>query len=284
MKKTRLLSFFNLLALAAHIAVAYLTQLRVISDQNPGDVSKLYNSLLTPADISFGIWGLIYSGLLLFCIYHFIMSSRHGVSHYANVWTRRIGPWFVLNNFGSIAWLFFWTNEMITLSVVVIFLQLITIIIIHLRTGIHDPHSPVDLKVFTQFPLSIYFGWLTFAALANTSIFLLASGWAGFGLHYSPLEWTRIIIGATVFLTLIVIFTRRNVFFGLVIIWGLYGIILKRKPDNPNLYADLILTAWTGIAIIALSCIIQFIRNIRAKEKSPIVPGALASPDKVSNH
>ena len=284
MKKTQLLSFFNLLALAAQIAATYLIQLRVISEQNVADVSELYNSLFTPAGLTFGIWGLIYSGLLLFCIYHFIMSARHDESHHANVYTRRIGPWFILNNFGTIAWLYLWTNEMIAFSVVFIFFQLITIIIIHLRTGIHDPHSSVDLKVFTQFPLSIYFGWLTFATVANTSVFLLASGWRGFGLHYTPLEWTRIIIGLTVFLTLMVIFARRNVLFGLVIIWGLWGIILKRKPINPALYADLILTAWIGMAIIALSCIIQLILNITAKEKSSFFPEVISSTDNASSH
>ncbi len=283
MKKTQLLSFFNLLALGAHIAVAYLIQLRVITEQNIGEVSELYNSLFTPADITFGAWGLIYTGLLIFCIYHLIMSSRHSEIHYANVYTQRIGPWFILNNLGAIAWLYLWTNEMIALSVMVILFQLITIIIIHIRTGIHDPHSRVDLKVFTQFPLSIYFGWLTFATVANTSIFLLASGWTGFGLHYSPLEWTRIIIGLTVFLTLVVIFSRRNVFFGLVIIWGLWGIILKRKPINPGLYADLILTAWIGMAIIALACIIQFILNISSKEEPSFFPGTISSADKISN-
>ncbi len=283
MKKTHLLSLFNLLALGGHIAVAYLTQLKVITEQNVGEVSELYNSLFTPADITFGAWGLIYTSLLIFCIYHFIMASRHSEIHYANVYTQRIGPWFILNNLGAMAWLYLWTNEMMALSVLFILFQLITIIVIHLRTGIHDPHSRVDLKVFTQFPLSIYFGWLTFATVANTSVFLLASDWKGFGLHYSPLEWTRIIIGLTVFLTLVVIFTRRNVFFGLVIIWGLWGIILKRKPINPDVYADLILTAWIGMAIIGLSCIIQFILNITSKEESSFFLETMSAVDEVNN-
>ena len=277
MKKTQLLAFFNLLALAIHIAVAYMTQFRVINEKNAGQVSDRYNSLFTPADVTFGIWGVIYTGLLFFCIYHLLMASRHAKSHHANICVQRIGPWFILNNFGATAWLLIWTNEMIALSVWLIFFQLVTIIIIHLRTGIHDPHSPVDFKIFTQFPLSIYFGWLTIAAIANTSIYLVASGWSGFGLNYSPLEWTRIVIGASVFLTLAVVFSRRNVIFGLVIIWALYGIILKRKSINADLYADLIKTAWIGIGIITVSCIIQFILNISAKKKLPIFPEAVSS-------
>ena len=180
MKKTQLLAFFNLLALAIHIAVAYMTQSGLINEKNVGQVSDRYNSLFTPADVTFGIWGVIYTGLLFFCIYHFLMASRHATSHHANICIQRIGPWFILNNLGATAWLLVWTNEMIALSVWLIFFQLVTLIIIHLRTGIHDPHSPVDFKIFTQFPLSIYFGWLTFAAIANTSIYLVASGWTGF--------------------------------------------------------------------------------------------------------
>ena len=277
MKKTQLLAFFNLLALAIHIAVAYLTQFRIINERNARQVSDRYNSLFTPADVTFGIWGVIYTGLLFFCIYHLLMASRHANAHHANICVQRIGPWFILNNFGATAWVLIWTNEMITLSVWLIFFQLVTLIIIHLRTGIHDPHSTVDFKIFTQFPLSIYFGWLTIAAIVNTSIYLVASGWSGFGLNYSPLEWTRIVIGASVFLTLVVVFSRRNVIFGLVIIWALYGIILKRKSINADLYADLIKTAWIGIGIIGISCIIQFILNIRAKKNLPLFPEATSS-------
>ena len=48
MKKIRLLAFFNLLALAIHIAVAYMTQSGLINEKNAGQVSDRYNSLFTP--------------------------------------------------------------------------------------------------------------------------------------------------------------------------------------------------------------------------------------------
>ena len=284
MKKIQLLSFFNLLALAFHIGLAYMTQLGFINGKNAGQVSDEYNSLFTPAEITFGIWGVVYLCLLFCCMYHLVMASRNNESHHANICIKKIGPWFILNNLGAAAWLYLWTNEMITLSVWVILFQLVTIIMIHLRAGIHDPHSPVDLKIFTQFPLSTYFGWLSFAAVANISIYLLASGWKGFGVGYSPVEWTRIIIGALVFLTLLVIFSRRNVFFGLVIIWGLYGIILKRKSVNGAMYSELITTAWIGMGIIGLSCIIQFILNVSDEKKLDYSPELTQQENKMSVH
>ena len=277
MKKTQILSILNLVALVIHVTLSYFTQFKLISEQDVGQVSDAYDSLFTPAGITFAIWGVIYTALLFFCIYHIRMAFKQEDTHHANENVLRIGPWFILNNIGAASWLIVWTKGLITASAGLIIFQLLTLIIIHLRLNIHDPHSKTDSKIFTQFPLSIYFGWLTIATIANISVYLLASGWKGFGLNYSPIEWTRIMIGIAVFLTALVVFTRRNVFFGLVIIWALYGIILKRESLNAAVYADIIKTAWIGLGIVAACCTIQFLQNITAKKKSPSFPQAASS-------
>ena len=259
------------------MTISYFTQFKLINDQDVGQVSDAYDSVFTPAGITFAIWGVIYTALLFFCTYHIRMAFKYEYSHPANLNVRRMGVWFMLNNIGAAAWLLVWTKGLITASMGLIIFQLIALIIINLRLNIHDPHSRTGSKIFTQFPLSIYFGWLTIATIANISIYLLASGWKGFGLDYSPVEWTRIMIGIAVFLTVLVVFTRRNVFFGLVIVWALYGIILKRESINPTIYADVIKTAWIGLGIVAASCILQFILNITAKKKLPLFPQAASS-------
>ena len=266
MKKIQALSIFNLCALLLHISFAYLTQFRLINDLDVGQVSNNYNSLFTTAGITFAIWGVIYAALLFFCIYHIVMAYRHAVNHPANEDVRRIGGWFILNNLGAAAWLLVWTNKMITASLGLIILQLITLIVINLRAGIHNPLRTIAAKVFTQFPLSIYFGWLTIATMANSCIYLLASGWDGFG--YTPIYWTRIMIGIAVFLTALVVFIRHNVFYGVVIIWALYGIILKRQSEDIDVYASVIQTAWIGLGIVGLICLIQFLQNISTKKNS----------------
>lgn len=266
MKKTHILSLLNFVALAIHVTLSYFTQFKLINQQDVGEVSDAYDSLFTPAGITFAIWGVIYTALLFFCIYHIRMAYKREYTHHANTNVLRIGPWFILNNIGAASWLVVWTRGFITASVGLIIFQLVTLIIIHLRLNIHDPHGKTDSKVFTQFPLSIYFGWLTIATIANISVYLLALNWKGFGLDYSPIEWTRIMIGIAVFLTALVVFTRRNVFFGLVMIWALYGIILKRETLNATVYADIIKTAWIGLGIVAACCIVQFLQNITAKE------------------
>lgn len=277
MKKTQILSILNFVALVIHVTLSYFTQFKLINQQDVGQVSDAYDSLFTPAGITFAIWGVIYTALLFFCIYHIRMAFKQEETHHANENVLRIGAWFILNNIGAAAWLIVWTKGLITASVGLIIFQLLTLIIIHFKLNIHDPHSKTDSKIFTQFPLSIYFAWLTIATIANISVYLLASGWKGFGLDYSPIEWTRIMIGIAVFLTALVVFTRRNVFFGLVIIWALYGIILKRESLNAAVYADVIKTARMGLGIIAACCTIQFLQNITAKKKSPPFPQTASS-------
>ncbi len=272
MKKNQSLSIFNLLALLLHISFSYLTQFKLINTQDVGQVSNKYNSIFTPSGITFAIWGIIYVALLLFCIYYILMSYRHNINHPANVDVSRIGVWFILNNLGAAAWLLAWTNEMIAASLGLIIFQLITLIVINLRINIHNPLRTITSKIFTQFPMSIYFGWLTIATIANTSIYLMASGWDGFG--YTPIYWTRIMIGIAVFLTALVVFIRRNVFYGLVIIGALYGIILKRQSEDVYVYASVINSAWIGLGIVGLICLIQFVKNISTKRKLPVFPNA----------
>ena len=277
MKKTQILAFLNLMALIVHVTLSYLIQFKLINEQDVGQVSDAYDSLFTPAPITFAIWGVIYTALLFFCIYHIRMAFKQVHTHPANENVVRMGVWFILNNIGAAAWLLVWTKGWIPASVGLIIFQLITLIIINLKLNIHDPHSRTDAKLFTQFPLSVYFGWLTIATIANISVYLLATGWKGFGLDYSPIEWTRIMIGVAVFLTVLILFTRRNVIFGLAVAWALYGVILKRTSINPTMYADLIETAWIGLGIVAISCIIQFILNITTKKELPSFPHAASS-------
>jgi hypothetical protein len=267
MKKIRSLAVINLLALLGHVTMAYLAQRGIFNGQSVGEVSDHFDSLFTPAGLTFAIWGVIYTSLLVFCFYHFRMALTHSPEHPANKNLQTLGIWFALNNLAAATWLLLWTYDWIQFSVVSIFFQLITLIIMHLRLKIHNPHASVESKIFTQYPLSIYFGWITIATIANTSVYLFSTGWAGFGLHYTPIEWARIMIGVAVFLTVIVTFSRRNVFFGLVVIWALYGIILKRRSIDASMYHELISTAWIGSAIIAISCVFQFIWNATAKDR-----------------
>jgi hypothetical protein len=268
MKKIKALAIFNALSLLLHISVAYLTQAKMINQQDVGEISAKYESLFTPAGLTFGIWGLIYVTLSLLCLYHIIIAYKHDKPHPANKELLRINGLFIFVNLASAAWLIAWVNEQILLSVLLIFLQLFALMAIHHRLNMYDPLKPSGLKLATQFPLSIYLGWISVAAIANTSSYFTAMQWDGFGLPAS--QWVIIMISVTVLLASLMIFVRKNIHFALVIAWALYGIIIKRRSINADLYEPVIITAWAGIGIVLLLSLIRWIRNMGYKKPREI--------------
>lgn len=276
MKKVRALSVLNAVAFLIQLCMTYLVQSKLVNDFTVGEVSDKYPSLFTPAGITFAIWGIIYVALGFFCIYHLVMAWRKPLNHPANTDTERMGEWFIITNLAAAFWLLAWVTEDLSLAMFFILVQLICLIAIHLRLGMYDHRRKAASRWFTQFPVSIYFGWITLAVIANASSYLNSTPWDGWGLD--PIDWTTILIGVAVFIGILVMTTRRNVFFGLVIIWGLYGIILKRTEVDGALYFHILRTAWIGISLLALVAVLRIIRNrvtIKHNEAFPVAPHPL---------
>jgi hypothetical protein len=267
MKRIRLLAVFNFLVFIVLVGVSYATNYKMIGTATVEEVSRKYESLFTPADNTFVIWGVIYTALFAFCVYHLIVVFTKPIAHPANQDVSRLGAWFIVNNLATIGWLFTWTSGQLSAATILIILQLITLMAIHIRLGIHDPNGTVGSKIFTYLPLSIYFGWITIATIANISIYLVATNWDGFGWGYSPVTWTQFVIGLAVLITIVVVLAQRNVFYGLVIIWALWGIKLKLESINPEDYSAIIQTAWIGMGVTGLVCLIQFINNLTRKTR-----------------
>ncbi len=272
MNRIKSLAIFNTLFFLAHVCLSYMTQFKLINASDVGEVSDRYESLFTPAGITFAIWGVIYTALGVFCLYHIIMAFKHDKDHPANVDLSNIGGWFIFNNIATASWLVAWTNDRIALSLLLIVLQLCSLIAIHMRLGILDRRRESGSIVCTQWPLSIYLGWISIATIANASIYLVAINWNGMGIGAT--RWTVIMIAIAVGITLMMVFVRKNVSFGLVVIWALYGIVLKLQESSPELYQLLIMTAWTGIILVGIACIIQFILNLKYHRPGPHFPEA----------
>jgi hypothetical protein len=266
MSKVRLLSVFNLLVFLVHLAISYSTQFKLLNNKDVGEVSNENPSLFTPAGFTFSIWGVIYLSLLCFSVYHIVMSYRRPQHHPANQDLLRINGWFIVNNLATAAWLIVWTREMFGVSVVLIILQLVTLIIMNLRLNIYDRSREVSSKAFTQFPLSIYFAWLTIATIANISSWLSYLEWTG-GL--SAVTWTQIMISAAVLISVAVVFTRRNIFYGFVVLWALYGIWSKRSDDFNGSSEAIIPFVLAGLGIVAVVTIIQLVRNSKTSKQVP---------------
>jgi benzodiazapine receptor len=211
-----------------------------ISDSNP--------TLITPAGFTFAIWGAIYILLGVFVVYQALPSQKEKQYH------KQIGWLFVLISLANIAWLFLWQYNLVTLALPVIILFLIGLILIYKRLGIGKAQVPLKEKLAIHTPFSVYLGWLTIATIANVAVAGVSVNWDGFGI--GPETWGILIIIIALLLTLIVTATRKEIAYGLVIVWALFGIMSKQTNTNivsvAEVSAVVILIAIAAVAILKI--------------------------------
>jgi hypothetical protein len=212
----------------------------ILGGKNTADVSDANPTLITPAGYVFSIWGIIYVLLGIFVVFQAWPRGEQ------NDLQRRIGPWFALSSLLNIAWLFLWQFEVLSLSVVLMFALLATLILIYTRLGIGKSVVTLREKLAVHVPFSVYLGWITIASIANVAVTLVSVGWDGLGI--SQETWAILIIVVAVLVALLVIATRTDVAYGLVIIWALAGIAVQQSGSQ-----NVVVASETGVIIVAIA-------------------------------
>ena len=92
----------------------------------------------------------------------------------------------------------------------------------------------------TRPAFSIYLGWISVATIANISAWLVSISWGGWGI--SPIAWTITMIVIATLLGTTMLLKYRDIFFNLVIIWALYGIMSKRLSVDPVAFESIVMT------------------------------------------
>jgi hypothetical protein len=132
--------------------------------------------------------------------------------------------------------------------VILIFGLLASLIAIYLRLNVGKSVVPIAERICVQLPFSVYIGWITVASIANVAVALKAAGWNGFGIASST--WAALVIAVALIITLIILATRRDTAYSLVIIWALFGIMAKQSGRQTVFWAT---TASIIVILIALA-------------------------------
>jgi hypothetical protein len=128
-----------------------------------------------------------------------------------------------------------------------VLLASLTAVYLRLDIGRSDPGLPAR---FTSFlPFSVYLGWITVATVANFTAVLVAAGWNGFGLAHE--FWAVVMITAALLIALMMLFSRHDFGFSLVILWALVGIVLARLNGPVESRSAAIAAAAAGAVLIA---------------------------------
>ena len=241
--KPVLLQSFNVAVFAVTVIVNGLASSLALNGVTTAEVSDLYFTLVTPAGYVFSIWGVIYTLLLLFVVFQALPSQRE------KPFLEQISVLFILSGVFNVVWLFLWHYDQIVLSVVLMFALLATLIAVYMRLGIGKTSVTLKERLFVHLPFSVYLGWITVASIANVASALVSIQWDGFGLANET--WAVLVIAVAVLITLVVIATRKDVAYSLVLVWALVGIAVNQSD-----YRDIVTAATASVIIIIVALVV----------------------------
>lgn len=241
----KIFRFLNILSFITMIYINVLAMIVPINNVNTAQLSDLYPNLFTPAGITFSIWGGIYLLLLIFTIFQAGENGDNLVS--------KIGPYFIISCLLNGAWIFAWHYKFAFLSCLIMLCLLLSLIYIYLRLGIGKTKVSNKVKYMVHMPFSIYLGWISIAAITNITALLVKEKWNGFGLN--PVFWTIFVIAFGTLITLLMIWNRNDIFFGIAVLWAFLGIIIKRLQVQGDFYTYIIVNVIICMAMIFIAIV-----------------------------
>lgn len=229
MKNTKILIISNLVAFIATLVVNTLSNSLPLNGNTPAQLSDKYPNLFVPAGLTFSIWGIIYTWLLVFIIWQTTaLFSTKRLEKVAPL-IDKLSWFFVFTCVLNISWLFAWHWQLLVISVLIMITFLLTLIRLnnHLSIGISKINSTE--KWLIHAPFGIYLGWISVATIANITATLVGNQWNGWGILEE--NWGIIMVSTGFLIASAMVILKNNVFYGMAVIWALYGIMLKRGTE-----------------------------------------------------
>jgi hypothetical protein len=254
----------RILAGAAYIAMVamnFLANSLPINNRSTGAISEAYPNLFAPAGPAFSIWGLIYLLLAGYVFHQFVSFGKEGSREREGL-LKKINILFIAASFANLSWIFAWHYDFIGLSVLI--MAGLLVLLIRIADILRLEHLTAKEKLFLSTPFYVYFGWITVAAIANITVFLVSIGWNGFGI--ADFIWTSVILLVGALIGVLRMGKDKNIAYGLVLIWAYLGILLKHLSAGGfgGQYPSVIVTVISCLALFGLIAV----RMVFEKKKS----------------
>jgi len=243
----------NIVAVIGTLIVNYLSNALPLNGKTAGQLSDEIPNLFVPAGLTFAIWGIIYILLIMFAAYQ--ARDLFKKEKIETPFIKKTSYYFFLAGLANMSWIFAWHYQQVLLSVLIMLVLFGSLIKIYLNLEIGKEIVSRKERIFIQVPISVYLGWITVATIANVTAFLVTINWNGLGI--SEVIWTMIVIIVALIITLLMIITRKDVAYSLVVVWALLGIYIKRTDISYGIQNDIALTAAVSVILIILAIIIE---------------------------
>ena len=246
-KRATVWTIVNLLVFFATLGVNYLGASGFFNGMGQAAVSKKYQTLLTPNNFAFSIWGVIYTLVFATLIYLVIKRKDLAVARFIGL----ISAPFVISSLFNMAWIVAFSYERVGLSTVFIVGILISLMIIVHR--IYNARAEVPFTLAgTAF--SLYASWVFVATILNTAILSVQQGWQGFGI--SPSVWTIIVLIIIIAIIVGYVLRYQNAIFPIAVAWAFFGIYSSYTNGlvTPSMASIIQIVLLLGVAaLIALT-------------------------------
>jgi hypothetical protein len=173
-----------------------------------------------------------------------------------------ISVYFILSCLANILWIFIWQYNYITWTLVPMVLLLLCLIEVYTRLGVGKKDVPKRERYGVHLLFSVYLGWITVATVANVAAYLVAINWNRFGV--SEVTWFGVILTIATIIGILVIWTRKDLAYMLVLAWAFLGIIIKHLTSST---VQPLLAAYTAVMIVIL--IFAYIIRLVASRTAP---------------
>lgn len=249
---TRQISIIAALAFTVIVnALAIRLPLNGITTQ---ELSSRYATLVTPAGYVFGIWSIIYLGLIGFAVYQALPGQRQRKEIDA------IAPAFIISCIANGGWLVLWHYEQVLLSTVAMVTLLISLIIVVRRLS-SLPAQGADHWLL-KLPFSIYLGWVSVATIVNFAVLGYSLGATGRGTFEQAIAIGVLAVGLG--LAIFMALRRGDAAYALVIAWAYVGIALKQSDAQA-----VVLVAYAFASLAAFAAVRGWIRGAVPREVVP---------------
>jgi len=239
--------FLNFVAYIFMVTLNYLSISLPLGGMTTEQLSDKYDNPFTPIGFTFSIWSIIYTLLLIFSIIPLVNYFRWKEKKNKLV-DKNIGYLYAVSCALNGLWVLAWQYQFVGLSVLIMLGLLVTLILIHMAIRKNTTGLTQNDRYITFPAFSIYLGWISVATIANIAAWTVSIDASGWGI--SAITWTNGLVVIATLLGTIMYAKYRDVFFNLVIIWALYGIMSKRMLVDPIEFASIITTTQICMAFL----------------------------------
>ncbi|PRY18562.1 tryptophan-rich sensory protein [Kineococcus rhizosphaerae] len=209
------------------------------------------STLVAPAGPAFGVWSVIYTGLVGLSAWQALPAHREDPRQRATGW------WTAASLLLNAVWIGTVQAGGLWLSVVVIAVLLVVLVRTFTLLLRERPTSRVE-AVLVDGTVGLYLGWVSIATVANTAAALRASGLTG-----GETGWAVGVLGvATAVGAFTAVRSRGRLAFGAGLAWGLGWVAAGRAGAEQNTSTTVAVAAGVAATVVAGTTVAARLSNL----------------------